>query len=87
VIFFDDVLNDRPEITVLPLETALILRNEALKMVEQDPVEDGSLRSARTIDSRYIGKDETRIGPGSKAGRKPCSARETKDGNARGSSG
>jgi hypothetical protein len=47
-----DLFDDRPEIAVLPLETALILRNEALKMVEQDPVEDGSLRSARTIDSR-----------------------------------
>jgi hypothetical protein len=47
-----DLFDDRSEITVLPLETALILRNEALKMVEQDPVEDGSLRSARTIDSR-----------------------------------
>jgi len=47
-----DFLDDRPEITVVPLETALILGQEALEMGEKHPVENGSLRSARTIDSR-----------------------------------
>jgi len=64
-ILFDNSLDDRPKIPVFPLESALILGDKPLEMMEQYPVEDGPLRMTRTIDSRHIGKDEARIGPGS----------------------
>jgi hypothetical protein len=51
-----DLLDDRPEKTVLPVETLLILRDEPLEMMEKHPVEDGPLRTSRTIDSHHGGR-------------------------------
>lgn len=53
-ILLDDVLDDRTEIAVRLIETLLVLRDEALKMMEQHPVENGPLRMTRTIDARHI---------------------------------
>jgi len=39
-IFFDYLLDDRPEKTILPLETTLILRQEPVEMMEEYPVKD-----------------------------------------------
>lgn len=55
-IALDNLLDDRPEITVLPLETTLILRQEPVEMMEEDPVKDRPLRMARAADSRHIGR-------------------------------
>ena len=40
---------------MLLLEPALVFRQEALKIMEQHPVEDRVLRMARAVDSRHIG--------------------------------
>jgi len=49
-IMLDHLLDDRPEKTVVPLETGLILSQEPVEMMEQHPVEDGPLRMSRTVD-------------------------------------
>jgi hypothetical protein len=41
-ILFDDVLNDGPEIAVLPLEPSLILREKPLEMMGQHTIEQKS---------------------------------------------
>jgi hypothetical protein len=51
--------------SLLLLEAAVVLCQEPLEMIEWYPVEDGPLRMTGTIDSRHVGKDEARIGPGS----------------------
>jgi hypothetical protein len=62
-IALDDLLDDGAQIAVGLLETLLVLRQEALKMMEQHPVENGPLRTARTIDARHIGNKESRNAP------------------------
>jgi len=62
-IAFDDLLDDRPEMTVLLLKTALVDRQEPVEVVEQDPIEDGALRMTRAVDSRHIGKADSRSVP------------------------
>jgi hypothetical protein len=62
-ILLDHILDDRPEKTVLPLETTLILNQEPVEMMEKHPVEDGPLRMSRTIDSRHSGRMASRNGP------------------------
>jgi hypothetical protein len=47
-MYFDD----RPEISVVPLETALIFRDEPLEMMEKHPVKNGAFRMTRALDSR-----------------------------------
>ena len=64
----DHLLDDRPEIPVLPLEPALILRQEPVEMMEQHPVEDRPLRMPRTIHSRHGGRNASRTGPSSRPG-------------------
>ena len=54
-----ELLDDRPEKPVLPLETTLILRQEPVEMMEEYPVENGPLRMSGTIDSRYAGCPKT----------------------------
>jgi hypothetical protein len=56
--------DDRPEIAVFPLEARLIFDEEPLEVVKQHPVEDGPLRMARTVDSRHIGKADSKSVPG-----------------------
>jgi hypothetical protein len=63
-VFFNDFPDDRPEIAVRPLKTLLVFRDEALKVIEEYPVENGSLRLARTVDSRHDREDESRNRPG-----------------------
>jgi hypothetical protein len=46
------LLDDRPEMTVLLLKTAIVDRQEPVEVMEQDPIEDLTLRMARTIDSQ-----------------------------------
>lgn len=58
-----NLLDDRPEITVLPLEATLILGQEAVEVMEQDPIKDGPLGMPRTIDSRHGGRKASRNGP------------------------
>jgi len=65
-IALHDLLNDRAEVAVLLLETALILRYEPLEMMEQYPAKDRPLRMSRTIDSRYSGRMASRNGPTSR---------------------
>ena len=50
-VALDDILDDRPEISVVPLEPALIFRDEPLEMMKKHPVENGPFRMSRTIDS------------------------------------
>jgi len=49
--------------TVLFLETAFVLREEAVEIVEEHPIEDRPLGVARTIDSGYEGRMASRNGP------------------------
>jgi hypothetical protein len=58
-----DLLDDRPEKTVLSLETTLILRNELLEMIKQYPVKDRPFRMSGTIDSRHSGREASGNGP------------------------
>jgi hypothetical protein len=60
----DDALDDRTEIAVRLLETLLVLRDEAFKMMEQHPVENGPFGMTRTIDARHIQDKRSRNGPG-----------------------
>jgi len=53
----------KPEKTVLPLETTLILNQEPVEMMEKHPVEDGPLRMPRTIHSRHSRGKASRNGP------------------------
>jgi hypothetical protein len=62
-IALDDVFNDGPEITILLLESALVFCDESLEMMEKQAIEDGPLRMTRAIDSRHIGKEESRNRP------------------------
>jgi hypothetical protein len=62
-IALDHLLDDRPEKTVLPLETTFILSQEPLEMMEKHPVEDGPLRMPSTIDSRHSRRIASRNGP------------------------
>ena len=55
-VALDHLLDDRPGIAILFLEAALIFGKETFEMMENHPIEDGSLRMARTIDSRHSGK-------------------------------
>jgi len=56
----------KPEKTVLPLETTLVLRQEPVEMMRQHPVEDGPLRMLGTIDSRHSRREASRNGPTSR---------------------
>jgi hypothetical protein len=67
-IFFDDILDDRPEITIVPLEPALVFGDEPLEMMEKHPVENGTFRMTRAIDSRHIGDEVSRNAPGTGKG-------------------
>jgi hypothetical protein len=62
-VALDHLPVDRPEKTVLPLETNLILCQEPVEMMEEHPVEDGPLRMSRTIDSRHGGRMVSKNGP------------------------
>jgi len=53
---------------VLPLETALILGQEPVEMMEENPVEDRPLRMPGTIHSRHGGRKASRTGPRSGSG-------------------
>jgi hypothetical protein len=64
-ILLDDVLDDRSKVTVSLLET-LVFRDKPLKMMEKHPIEDGPLRTSRTIDSRHSGRKASRNGPSSR---------------------
>jgi len=46
-VALNDLLDDRPEEAVLSLEAALVLGQEALKMMEQHPVENRALRMSK----------------------------------------
>ena len=65
-ITLDHLLDDRPEKTVLPLETGLILSQEPVEMMEEYSVEDGPLRMSGTVDSRHGGRMTSRNGPKSR---------------------
>ena len=65
-IALDHLLDDRPEKTVLPLETTLILSQEPVEMIEYHSVKDGPLRMTRTIDARHGGRMASRNGPTSR---------------------
>jgi hypothetical protein len=41
----------------------LVDRQEPVEVMEQDPKEDGALRMSRTVDSRHIGKADSRSVP------------------------
>ena len=47
---FGHVLDDRPEIPIVPLEPALVFRDEPLEMMKH-PVENDPLRMTGAIDS------------------------------------
>jgi hypothetical protein len=62
-IALDDILDDRPEISIVPLEPALIFRDEPLKMMKKHPIENGAFRMTRAIYSRHGGRKASRNGP------------------------
>jgi len=62
-ILLDNVLDDRPEVAVLLLKTALILRDKPIEIMENHPVEDGPLRMSRTIDSCHSRNHKSRNEP------------------------
>ncbi len=68
---FGHVLDDRPEEAVFPLKTPLIFGDEPLEMMEKHPVENGAFRMARAVDSRHIGNEVSRNGPGTGQGKNP----------------
>ncbi len=70
-IALDNVLDDRPEIPVFPLEAALIFRDKPLEMMKKHPIEDGAFRMARMVDSRHIGNEVSRNTPETRKGRNP----------------
>jgi len=70
-IALDDILDDRPEEAVFPLKTPLIFRDEPLEMMKKHPVENGPFRMARAVDSRHIGNEVSRNGPGTGKGKNP----------------
>jgi hypothetical protein len=68
-VALDNFLDDRSEIPIFLLEPALVLRQEALKIMEQHPVENRALRMARAIDSRHIRNADSKSVPGTREGR------------------
>ncbi|MGB7297106.1 MAG: hypothetical protein WBC70_16090 [Candidatus Aminicenantales bacterium] len=50
-VALDHLLDDRPEETVLLLETGLIFLKELVKVMEEHPVEHGALRMTGTVNS------------------------------------
>jgi hypothetical protein len=70
-IFFDDILDDQPEETIVPLEAALVFGDEPLEMMEKHSVENGAFRMTRTVDSRHIGNEVSRNAPGTGKGKNP----------------
>jgi hypothetical protein len=67
-IFFDDILDDRPEITIVPLEPALVFGDEPLEMMEKHPVENGAFRMTRAV-KRKPASSPPSSGRSKKAGR------------------
>jgi hypothetical protein len=63
-IAVDDLPDDRPEISVFPLEAPLVLDAEEVEVMEKHSVQDGALRMARTVDSRHIGNPLSKSVPG-----------------------
>ncbi len=68
-VFLDDLFNDRTKEAVFALKTLLIFRDKPLEIMEEHPVEDGSLRMTRAIDSRHTGSELSRNAPGKSPGR------------------
>jgi hypothetical protein len=66
-MYFDD----RPEISIVPLEPALIFRHEPLEIMKKHPIENDAFRMTRAVDSRHIGNEVSRNAPG--AGLEPAS--------------
>ena len=62
-VALDHLLDDRSKKAVLFLETALIVRQEAVKIVKEHPVQDGAFRISRTIHSGHDGRMASRNGP------------------------
>jgi hypothetical protein len=56
---------------VFLLEPPLVSDEEPLEMMEDNPVEDRPLRMARTIDSRYIARVDSRTAPEDHNGNPP----------------
>jgi di/tripeptidase len=73
-IALDDLLDDRPEITIVPLEPALVFGDEPLEMMKKHPVENGAFRMTRAVDSRHIGNEVPRNAPGTGKGKNPGTA-------------
>jgi hypothetical protein len=67
-ILFHYLPDDRPEKSIIPLETTLILRQKPVEMMEKHPVKDGPLRMSGTIDSRHSRRIASRNGPTSRIG-------------------
>jgi len=62
-IALDDLLDDRPEMTILLLKAALVDCQEPVEVMEQHPIEDRALRMTRTIDPLHIGATDSRSEP------------------------
>jgi hypothetical protein len=50
-VALDNLLDDRPEVPVFPLEAALVFDEEPIEVMEQHPVEDSPFRMSRTVNS------------------------------------
>jgi hypothetical protein len=76
---------DRPEIPIFLLEPALVFPQEALKIIDQHPVEDRPFRMARAVDSRHIGRAVSKSMPGTREERSGSTRKNpTTIGDARG---
>jgi len=62
-ILLHDVLDDRPEVAVLPLETVLVLGEKPVEMMEEHPIENRAFRMSRTVDFRHIREKRSRNAP------------------------
>jgi hypothetical protein len=70
-IALDDIFDDQPEISIVPLQPTLIFRDEPFEMIKKYAVENGAFRMTRTINSRHIGNEESRFAPRWESGRNP----------------
>jgi len=62
-ILLDDLLDDCPEMAVGALESALVLGDKPLEMMEEHPLEGRAFRISGTVDSRHCERMTSRNGP------------------------
>jgi len=62
-VALDYLLDDRPEVAVLALETVLVLDQDPFEVMEEHPVENGTFWMAGTVESWHSSRYKSRNGP------------------------